>query len=95
MDDLKTLSLDQLRSLQNRIETEIRKREAKERLEARRQILEIAGKHEINLADLAHRERHYRNPDNPWQFWNGRGRKPKWVNAWLATGRKLEDLETS
>lgn len=95
MDDLKRLSLDQLRSLQLRIETEIRKREAKERHAAQRQILEIASRHEINLADLADKERHYRNPDNPWQFWNGRGRKPKWVNTWLASGKRLEDLETS
>ncbi|WP_193061046.1 H-NS family nucleoid-associated regulatory protein [Halomonas sp. 3A7M] len=36
----------------------------------------------------------YRNPDDPWQVWRpGRGRRPNWVNEWLESGRKLEELE--
>ena len=35
----------------------------------------------------------YRNPSDPWDTWNGRGRKPKWVQKWLAEGRSLEELE--
>lgn len=34
----------------------------------------------------------YRNPDNPKQTWSGRGRKPKWVQDWLAAGKPLEEL---
>jgi DNA-binding protein H-NS len=95
MNNLRTLSIADLRRLQSRIEAELKRREARERLSAQRKILAIASRHEINLADLAHTERQYRNPDNQWQFWNGRGRKPKWVQRWLANGGHLEDLATS
>ncbi len=35
----------------------------------------------------------YRNPDDPKQTWSGRGRKPGWVQAWLAAGKPLEGLK--
>jgi DNA-binding protein H-NS len=34
----------------------------------------------------------YRNPDNPEETWSGRGRQPKWVQAALAEGQRLEDF---
>jgi len=34
----------------------------------------------------------YFNPKNSEETWSGRGRKPKWVEAALKTGKKLEDL---
>ena len=34
----------------------------------------------------------YRNPDNPAETWAGRGRKPKWVEDQLTTGRQLSDM---
>ena len=34
----------------------------------------------------------YRNPDNPDETWSGRGRQPKWVQAAISHGRRLEDL---
>lgn len=34
----------------------------------------------------------YRNPENKRDSWTGRGRKPKWVEAHIANGGKLEDL---
>lgn len=35
----------------------------------------------------------YRNPDAPNQTWSGRGRKPRWVQDWLAAGKPLEALK--
>jgi len=35
----------------------------------------------------------YRDPDNQFNTWNGRGRRPKWLKSHLENGRKLEDLE--
>ena len=35
----------------------------------------------------------YRNPTNAEETWTGRGRKPKWVEAHLAGGGKLTDIE--
>lgn len=35
----------------------------------------------------------YRNPENPEETWSGRGRPPKWVQAALAGGRTMTDLQ--
>ena len=35
----------------------------------------------------------YRNPENPEETWSGRGRPPKWVQAALAGGRTMADLQ--
>jgi len=34
----------------------------------------------------------YRNPADATQGWTGRGRKPRWVEAWLADGKSLDQL---
>jgi DNA-binding protein H-NS len=34
----------------------------------------------------------YRNPDKHSETWSGRGRKPKWVEDKLASGKSLDDL---
>jgi DNA-binding protein H-NS len=34
----------------------------------------------------------YRNPKNPVETWNGRGRRPRWVEARLANGDSLDDF---
>ncbi|WP_353611282.1 H-NS histone family protein [Roseobacter sp. AzwK-3b] len=35
----------------------------------------------------------YADPANPDTTWSGRGRKPKWVEAYLASGKTLDDLK--
>lgn len=37
----------------------------------------------------------YRHPSNSQLAWSGRGRKPRWVEAWLAHGGSLDALETA
>lgn len=93
--DIKSMSTEDLKSLWGKIDVELKRREEKEKAEARRNIVEIANMHDINLSDLARKERQYRNPDNQWQTWNGKGRKPKWVKEWVDKGRSLEELEIS
>ena len=34
----------------------------------------------------------YQNPDNHSEKWSGRGRKPKWVEDKLASGKALDDM---
>ena len=35
----------------------------------------------------------YANPEDPSQTWTGRGRKPRWVEAFIQKGNTLKDLE--
>lgn len=37
----------------------------------------------------------YRDPDNQFNTWNGRGRHPKWLKSHLESGKKLEELEVA
>jgi len=34
----------------------------------------------------------YRNPADPAQIWTGRGKRPRWYSAALASGKKEKDL---
>jgi DNA-binding protein H-NS len=34
----------------------------------------------------------YRNPKKPSETWSGRGRRPRWVQAQLGSGKRLEDF---
>ena len=34
----------------------------------------------------------YRNPSNPAETWTGRGKQPRWLAAFVAKGKKLEDF---
>jgi DNA-binding protein H-NS len=34
----------------------------------------------------------YRHPENVELEWTGRGRKPKWVEAWVANGGSIDNL---
>lgn len=92
--NLHDMSLEDLKELRQAVDEEIKKRATKEKAEAQRQIVEIAKSHNINLADLAGREKVYKNPSNPWETWSGKGRKPKWVTEALAAGKTLDDLAT-
>lgn len=37
----------------------------------------------------------YRHPSNKELAWSGRGRKPKWVEAWVANGGAIDALATA
>lgn len=90
------MSTEDLLSSRATIDAELRKREAKARAEAKRKILELAKSNDIDLDTLAASakgRRQYRNPDNQFETWSGKGRQPKWLKAQLAAGRSLSDLE--
>jgi DNA-binding protein H-NS len=35
----------------------------------------------------------YRNPTPPFETWSGRGRQPRWLNAQLELGKQLKDFK--
>lgn len=37
-------------------------------------------------------EARYANPEDPSQTWSGRGRRPRWIQEALSSGRSLDDF---
>jgi DNA-binding protein H-NS len=92
------MSVDQLWSLHKMIATELaRKMTAeKERLDQRLRELRLVDTSKMR----ANRRRpypkvcpKYRNPERPKETWAGRGKKPRWLNAQLRSGKKLDDFK--
>lgn len=100
--DLSNMSVSDLRSLQEQIKQEMKKREHQEVAKAREQILAIAQSVGVPLKDLIGSGMRggktgsvavrYRHPDNSAQQWTGRGRQPKWVKEWVEGGKSLDKL---
>lgn len=102
MIDLETLSLPELRKLKKDVDTAITQFAERERRKALAEVEAFArerGLSPSDLADIAQRktrrpaEPKFANPANPEQTWTGRGRKPGWVVAALASGKTMSDLE--
>jgi DNA-binding protein H-NS len=99
--DLNAMSLKELRDLQSQVAKAISSFEDRRKKEALSELEEKARELGFSLAELTGvstgRKRspavaRYANPENPAETWSGRGRKPRWFAAALATGRKAEDL---
>ncbi|MGB7480498.1 MAG: H-NS histone family protein [Burkholderiaceae bacterium] len=101
--DLSKLSVTDLRALQEQVAHALKKREQQERAEARAQILAIAQSAGISLKELVATSSprskrstvavRYRHPNDASLQWTGRGRQPKWVQEWVASGQSLDALK--
>lgn len=102
--DLSTLSVAQLRDLQQQIPAELKKREAQEKVNILNEVRAFAKARGYAIEELLTKETKgklpsgnkvrvkYRHPENAALEWTGRGRKPKWVEAWVANGGNLDNL---
>lgn len=99
--DLSTMSLKELKDLQKQVARHIQDFEKRKKSEALAAIEEKAKALGFSLNELvgttAVRKRKpaqpkYANPADKSQTWTGRGRKPRWVESALKSGKKLEDL---
>ncbi|MFZ2266492.1 MAG: H-NS histone family protein [Azonexus sp.] len=102
--ELSNLSVSQLRDLQQQIPAELKRREAQEKVTILNEVRAFAKARGYAIEDLLGKEAKvkaatgnkvkvkYRHPENAELEWTGRGRKPKWVEAWLANGASLDAL---
>ncbi|MEO6922101.1 MAG: H-NS histone family protein [Collimonas sp.] len=103
--NLSELSISELRILKDQITQMLKDREQQEQVKAREQILAIAQSAGISLQDLLGaqiRDKNsatktkvavrYRHPIDTALQWTGRGRQPKWVQEWVASGQSLDAI---
>ena len=102
--ELNTLTPSQLRELQQQIPAELKRREAQEKVAVLNEVRAFAKARGYTLEELLGKEVKvkasaggkvkvkYRHPEDATLEWTGRGRKPKWVESWLAGGGSLDKL---
>jgi DNA-binding protein H-NS len=99
--NLAEMSLKELKDLQSQVAKAVATFEDRKRQEALSAVEETARAMGFSLTDLVTsapvRKRKparakYANPASPADTWTGRGRKPRWVEAALKSGKKLDDL---
>ncbi len=100
--EISQLTLVELKELLQRLPAEIKRREKEEMGKARKEIEAIAAAHGFSLDDLLGGVSEpkvkkavavkYRHPENAELAWTGRGRQPKWVSDFLASGGTTEEL---
>lgn len=103
--ELSSLSVAQLRDLQQQIPAELKRREAQEKEVILNEVRAFAKARGYTVEDLLARDAKiksvsgvkkvkvkYRHPQDASLEWTGRGRTPKWVEAWVANGGSLDNL---
>ena len=95
------MSLKELKDLKKQVDKAItsfearKKRDALDALEVKAKSLgfslnELVGSTGVRTRKPAKPK--YANPANKSETWTGRGRRPRWVEAALKSGKSLEDL---
>lgn len=99
--DLNTMSLKELRDLQTQLSKAIASFEDRKKKIALAELEEKARELGFSLAELtgtavarkrAPASAKYANPADASDTWSGRGRKPRWFDAALKSGKQPEDM---
>jgi len=99
--DLKSMSLDDLRTLKKNVETAIADFELRRKKEAVEAVKAAAKDRGFKLEELlgaspkkgkAKAPPKYAHPDSAALTWSGRGRQPGWIKEALAEGKSLPDF---
>lgn len=102
--NLASLSVAELKSLQDEIAVELELRTKEERQKLVQEFRDKAKSLGISLEELMAGQKgkgrasgkvaaKYANPADSSQTWTGRGKKPRWVGEWLDSGKSLDDLK--
>jgi len=99
--NLENMSYPDLIQLQSELATVIKETEKKEKISIRKQMEALAEQSGFTLDEVVSGTKavkknkvkpKYVNPNNAEQTWTGRGRRPKWVEAEIASGTDIDDL---
>ena len=100
--DLNTLSLEELKDLQDKVAIAIFDFERRKKAETLIELKALAQSKGFSLDELldigkgnkkkAPVAAKYADPANPDNTWSGRGRKPKWLAAALENGASIENF---
>jgi DNA-binding protein H-NS len=99
--DVNKMGLKELKELQTQVAKAITSFEDRKKKEALADLEERARAHGFSLSELTGsaptRKRSpvapkYANPANKSETWSGRGRKPRWFEAALKSGKSVKDL---
>lgn len=102
-EDLTNAPLKDLLTLQAKLNKAIEIRRETERAEVFKKIHALASESGFDLNELlgttakikkpkSSSTIQYVNPNNPSEGWTGKGRKPNWLVALLASGKELKDF---
>src|SRR5258707_15339090 len=97
-DDLKLMSIDEFWDFHMKIAAILARRMSIEKRRVERRLQELRASGLSNKNPLRERRPYpqvfpkYRNPARPSQTWAGRGKQPRWLNAELRSGKKIEDF---
>src|ERR1700682_3703025 len=97
--NLKTMSVDRLIGLRNRVAAALSARVIEQRRTLESELAKLARFQGGTVRSMLGRSGawgkvapKYRNPENPSETWTGRGWKPRWLAAAIKTGKKLDDF---
>lgn len=98
---LETMSIDELKTLQQDVEKAIATFETRRLQDARAKLEATAQEMGFKLSELVELPKKgktinppkYRHRENPDMTWTGRGRRPGWIVEALERGERLEDYE--
>ena len=93
--NLKSMPVDDLLNLRDRISNILSKRVASERRDLESRLarltnvqLDAPAMPRSNGRKIGKVAPKYRNPENPSETWTGRGRQPRWMTAAIKNGKK-------
>ena len=95
IDGIDSMSVDDLWSLREKLDSVLSKKLSEERKRLNRRIEELK---RGDVSPTSARRPYprvlpkYRNPDRPTQTWAGRGKTPRWIVAQLRAGKRLDDF---
>jgi DNA-binding protein H-NS len=96
--DLEALTTDELYFLRLDVLAVLRAQllAKKNVLEKRLQQLQPPGDHEITQSESRRPDPavspKFRNPDQSSETWSGRGKRPRWLDAQLRSGKRIDDF---